>query len=64
MKFEKSHTTYTANIKTSEYDFLEVVQDEDKRITVKFLDSRWRTIDETITVFQEIIKELKTFNHS
>jgi hypothetical protein len=62
MKFEKSHTTYTAQLKASEYDFLKVVQDNDKRITIKFLDTRWRTIPETIAVFQKIIKELKTLD--
>lgn len=60
MDIEKVETTYHAQLKASDYDTLEVVQDMDKRITVKFLDTRWRTIPETIALFQEIIAALKT----
>jgi len=60
MKIEKVETTYRAELNASEYDYLEVVRDESNRITVKFLDTRWRTITETVAVFQEIIDALKT----
>lgn len=60
MKIEKKETTYWAQLNASEYDFLEVVEDMDKRITIKFLDTRWRTKEETISVFEEIIKALKS----
>jgi len=59
MKIIKVHTTYHVELKTSEYDFAEVVKDEDGRITVKFLEGRWREIDETIEMFKEIIENLK-----
>ena len=60
MKIEKVETTYHMQLKASEYDFLEVVQDMEGRITVKFLDTRWRTVKETIALFEEIAKNLKT----
>ena len=63
MELIKSETTYRASLKASEYDFLEVVQAVDGRITVKFLDTRWRSTEETIAVFQEIIAELKRIPH-
>lgn len=60
MKIEKVETTYRVQLNASEYDFLEVVEDMDKRITVKFLDARWRTKEESISMFEEIVAVLKT----
>ncbi len=60
MKIEKAETTYRVELNASEYDFLEVVQDMEGRITAKFLETRWRTIPETISMFEEIIAALKT----
>ena len=60
MKIEKVETTYHMQLKASEYDFLEVVQDREGSITLKFLDTRWRTVKETIALFEEIAKNLKT----
>ncbi len=60
MKIEKIETTYRAQLKASEYDYLEVIKNEDERITIKFLDTRWRTKEETISMLQEIIVALKT----
>lgn len=60
MKIEKAETTYRASLNVSEYDYLEVVKAEDDRITIKFLDTRWRTIPETIKMLEEIVKNLKT----
>ena len=59
-KLEKIETKYTVQLDASDYDFLEVVQDVDNNITIKFLDTRWRTIPETISMLEEIIKNLKT----
>ena len=56
---EKIETTYNIRLNASEYDFLEVVQDQSGRITIKFLDTRWRTIEETIEMLEEIIENLK-----
>lgn len=62
MKIEKIETTYHAQLKASEYDYLEVVEDMEKRIKIKFFDERWRTKEETILMLQEIIIALtKTF---
>ena len=60
MKIEKVETTYRVQLEASEYDYLEVVQDSDKRITIKFLDTRWRSIEETIKMLAKIIDQLKT----
>lgn len=60
LKIEKTETTYQMQLHASEYDFLEVVEDIDKRITIKFLDSRWRTKEKTISMLQEIIEALKS----
>jgi hypothetical protein len=50
-------------MEVSEYDFLEVIMSEDPidrgRIKIKFLDGRWRTQEETITMFEEVIKLIK-----
>ena len=43
-------------LKASEYDFLEVEQDIEGRITCKFLDTRWRTKEETIAHIKEAIE--------
>lgn len=60
MKIEKIETKYSAQLKSSAYDFLEVVQDMDGRITIKFLDTRWRTVEETILLLKEIAEHLAT----
>lgn len=60
MKLNKVETTYHAQLKASEYDFLEVVRNEHGQMTVKFLDTRWRSKEETIALFKEIIAELET----
>ncbi len=51
---------YHMELDASEYDFLEVVEGENRRITIKFLDTRWRTIPETVSMLEEIIAALKT----
>ena len=63
MKIEKAETTYRASLDVSEYDYLEVVQALDGRITIKFLDQRWRTVPDTIKMLEEIITELKTLHN-
>lgn len=62
MEIEKVETTYRVQLNASEYDFLEVVQDEEGRITIKFLDTRWRTVEETIKMLAEISENLKTLS--
>jgi len=62
MKIEKAETTYRIQLKASEYDYLEVVEDMNKRITIKFLDTRWRTVKETTKMLEEIIEQLKTLD--
>lgn len=54
----KTSTTYNISLKASPYDFLEVVQGTDGRITIKFLDTRWRTRAETIAMLKEVIEHL------
>ncbi len=57
---EKSETHYRVGLDVSDYDFLEVIQDDlDKRITIKFLDTRWRTTKQTIKMLEEVIDVLK-----
>ena len=60
MKIQKVETTYHVNLNVSDYDSLEVIQATDSRITIKFLEQRWRTIDETVKMLKEVIKNLKT----
>ncbi len=60
MKLQKSETTYRAQLKASEYDYVEAVINEHGRMTVKFLDTRWRSKEETIAVFKEIIAALES----
>jgi len=60
MKLEKQESVYRASLDVSEYDYLEVTQAGDMRITIKFLDTRWRTVPETIRMLEAIIRELKT----
>ena len=54
-KIEKTETRYHMQLESSGYDFVDIVVDTAGRITVKFLDTRWRTPEETIAVFKEII---------
>lgn len=58
LKFEKSESIYRCCLDLSEYDYLEVTQDEYGRITAKFLDVRWRTVKETQKLFREIADTL------
>ena len=55
MKIEKTETHYQIQLKVSEYDYLKVVADTSGRITINFLDTRWRTPQETIDMLKEII---------
>jgi len=55
---KKTETHYHHDLSMTEYDFLDVVEDTEGRITVKFLDTRWRTKAETIAVFKEIIAQI------
>ena len=58
---KKEETKYTAQLEASEYDFLEVIQSaHDNRITIKMLDTHWRTKEQTIAVLKEIITQLET----
>ena len=53
---KKVKTEYSEQLKASEYDFLKLeVNEESKQIKIEFLDSRWRTPQETIEVLKEII---------
>lgn len=60
LKLEKQETTYYAVLDVSKYDHLEVVEDIEGRITIAFNDKRWRTVEDTIKVLEEIIQILKT----
>ena len=46
---------YTAQLKASEYDTLDVIEEPNGRITFKLLESRWRTKGETIDLLREVI---------
>lgn len=59
MKLQKVETKYHTQLKVSDYDFLEVVEDTEGQITIKFLDTRWRTKKETIEMLKEVIDLLK-----
>lgn len=61
LRVEKSETHYRVELDASEYDFLEVVMAQDERITIKFLDTRWRTVEETTSMLREIIEALEGF---
>jgi hypothetical protein len=56
MKLIEKH--YHEELEASEYDFLDVTEDIEGRIKVSFLESRWRTKEETIALFKECIKHL------
>lgn len=62
LQIQKAETTYRIDLGVSSYDFLEVVQALDKRITIKFLETRWRTVEDTIELLEEIIGQLKTLD--
>jgi len=55
MKIERTETHYEIQLKASEYDYLKVVADTSGRITINFLETRWRTPQETIDMLKEII---------
>jgi hypothetical protein len=38
----------------SEYDYCDVVEDEGGRIKIKFQEERWRTIEETVKMLDEM----------
>lgn len=59
MKIEKIETHYRVNLNVSEYDFLEIISNTQGRITIKFLESRWRTPKETIKLLKEIINTIE-----
>lgn len=54
MELTEKH--YWAQLKASEYDTLDVVEDREGRITIKLLESRWRTKEETINLLKEVIE--------
>ena len=58
-KLTLSEAHYYSRLKTSEYDFLEVVLDEAGRMKIKFLDERWREKKELVKVLEEIIGLIK-----
>lgn len=60
MEKTETHYTYTAKLRQSEYDDLDVVMAEDGRITMKFNDSRWRTVEDSISILEEMISQIKT----
>ena len=59
MKIQKTTTKYWAQLKASDYDTLEVEEDLEGRITIKFLETRWRTKKETIDMLNELIDLLR-----
>lgn len=59
MKLQKYTTKYWNQLKASDYDTLEVEEDFEGRITIKFLENRWRTKEETIALLNEVIDLLK-----
>jgi hypothetical protein len=59
MKIPQISTKYWVQMKASGYDSLEVEEDLEGRITIKFLDSRWRTKEETIAMLEEVISLIK-----
>lgn len=58
---KKVQTNYVTELKnSSEYDFFDIHKNEESgQIRISFLESRWRTIDETVAVLQEMIDTLK-----
>lgn len=57
---EKTTEKYTATLKASEYDYLEVEMDMVGFITMKFLDERWRTQEDSIALLKEMIGLIAT----
>lgn len=62
LKLIKHETVYRVELDVSQYDYLEVTQAQDGRITIKFLEQRWRTPNETIQMLEEICSLLKNIN--
>lgn len=62
LKLIKHETVYRVELDISQYDYLEVTQAQDGRITVKFLEQRWRTPIETILLLKEICSLLENIN--
>ena len=60
LEMEKAETHYRVQLDASRYDYLEVIVDENEQITIKFLDTRWRTPQETIDMLEEVVAMLKT----
>ena len=60
---EKTETHYHLQLKASEYDFLDIIEGNDGRIKISFLDSRWRSIEETTKMLKEIIDALPQLNN-
>lgn len=60
MERVETHYTYTAKLKQSKYDDLDVVMAENGRMTMKFNDTRWRTVEDSISLLEEMISQLKT----
>lgn len=54
-KLQKQTTRYVAHMNASEYDSLEVTEDEEGRITFQLLEGRWRTKAETVALLEETI---------
>lgn len=54
----KTTTNYNIPLKASEYDYLEIEEEASGRIRIKFLDTRWRTREETVAMLNEIIVHL------
>lgn len=61
---KKTTTNYHAQLKASEYDYLEVTSDDEGRIKIKFLEERWRTPEETAVMLEEVIHLIGDFQRA
>lgn len=64
LQLETQETHYRVELDSSEYDFFEVVQALEGKITVKFNEGRWRSVEETIDVFEEMLAILKDWKNN
>ena len=61
---KKSATEYEImKLTLSEYDWLKVIEDDEGRIKISWLEQRWRTVSDTQKMLNEIVNLLADFRN-
>ena len=61
---KKSATEYEImKLTLSEYDWLKVIEDDEGRIKISWLEQRWRTVSDTQKMLNEIVNLLAEFRN-